>query len=117
MRATLVASLLALVLGSPAFARPSSEPPTSSPPKKSRIVATALAIAGTAAPIALLAAADRSDGSARIAGAIVSVGGMLLLPSAGHWYAGKPGSIGMGIRSAGFAVALFALLPALGEDG
>jgi hypothetical protein len=48
---------------------------------------------------------------------MLAFGGAILLPSAGHWYAGKRATIGMGVRLAGAVAAGASLAILRSEDG
>jgi hypothetical protein len=71
------------------------------PGDKNPKVALALSIAGTAAGPALVFIGERSDsGGVELAGA----GAVVLGPSLGEWYSGKPLTYGMAARAIGGAV-------------
>lgn len=80
--------------------------------EKSEQSAFGLALLGTAAPLALTiaGASTNQDGLTR-AGAL----GMLIGPSAGHWYAGKIVTTGMAVRGAGTLVMLAGVAQAIGN--
>ena len=86
------------------FGRRPPSPPVRSP--KSPGTAFALSLGATAAPMAA-GFALKND-----AGAIAVLSGVVLGPSAGHFYAGQPGrALGtMALRGAGTTVALAALV-------
>lgn len=110
MRKTWVMVALALLsmLASPAFADDER-------PDKRESVGTALAIGGTAAgPVLILIANRIAEKAANDDGAelIGVVGGVFVMvgPSLGHWYAGKPVTWGMGLRVGGLAAGGIGLL-------
>lgn len=136
MRAAVIAAALALST-SVAAAQPGLTPPGMTPPvadleappaepaavtepvaeptnAKSATTATLLALAGTLAPILFVSEAidNSSDGAV-----LLGVAGMVFLPSAGHWYAGKFATPGLGMRVAGGAVSLFALSVLIESEG
>ena len=80
---------------------------------KSESDALWLSLAGTAVPVLAVAAMTSNNHHSENDGpiAVVGITGYLLGPSAGHFYAGRPGRalLGVGIRSAalGIAVASF----------
>ncbi len=67
-------------------------------PEKSPTTATVVSVGATVAPILVGAASGDASSAVLLMG-----GGLLLGPSAGHWYAGEAGWRGLAIRSAGFA--------------
>jgi hypothetical protein len=95
-------------------AAPVAEPTAEPANAKSSTTATLLAIAGTIGPLLFVGKAldDNLEGAALL-GAI----GMVFLPSAGHWYAGKVATPGLGMRVGGGAAALLALSILIKSDG
>lgn len=91
------------------------------PGMKSESTATTYSIGGTVVPMLAGAAVasvdnrDTGDGAA----AVLILGGYITGPSAGHFYAGRPGRalLGVGIRSAALVGTVYALTDALDEDG
>jgi hypothetical protein len=78
-------------------------------------IGTALALAGTALPIVIVAGYAHNNGdpaNALLAFTISAV----VAPSAGHWYAGELGGIGMGIRAAGAVLFVSAVASADGGN-
>jgi hypothetical protein len=99
---------------SQAYAQPSPVVPSTPPPQKSEATATLLALAGTAVPIGgFLASIELGSGT----GMLLSLGGAMFLPSAGHWYAGKLTTGGLTLRVAGGVLAGASLAILSGEDG
>ncbi len=97
---------------------PSGERAAELPPApanaKSETTATVLAVAGTIVPVLIAKeSADANSGG----GVLLGVAGMFLLPSAGHWYAGKFATRGMALRLAGGAVASYAVFVLVASDG
>jgi hypothetical protein len=86
-------------------ARPLMAKPLRAP--KQRGTAIALSLAGTLAPVVVLGmAADAADPIGLVMVAGISA---ILLPSAGHWYAGNYLTIGTGIRLLGGVIGTIAL--------
>jgi len=112
--ATLVhASALALSLSLALLARSARAEPVRDPPKR---VLTAYAITWAAVALPALAAALASEsdpdgtGPTAIVFGSVGIAGMVLGPSAGHWYAGDRVTPGLALRGgAAVAVATLAL--------
>jgi len=101
MRALAIAAVIAM--SSPASGQPGLSPPKPDGHSKQRSAALALTVLGTLAPAGLkLAFEDTVEPATmwRIAG--VSA---ILLPSAGHWYAGRFLTVGLGIRFVGLTLA------------
>ncbi len=79
-----------------------------------------LSLGGTVASIGLLALAENtandSTGSGDLADGLGTVGaiGLWFAPSAGHWYAGKLWTTGLGLRLAGAGVALVGVVLLVG---
>ena len=87
------------------------------PELKSENVATNASIAGTFAPIAMLVAASQvNDDKTSDALALAGAAGLLLAPSAGHWYSGQLMTRGLGLRLGGVAVTSGAILLAMGDS-
>src|SRR5687768_15353197 len=118
MRAAIV--VLASLFAATAFAQP---PALTRPTETRRIkvkqrdgaLATTLSIAGALTPVAMLAVPHHSSdlpGYVLLAGASA-----ILLPSAGHWYAGKFFTTGMGIRAVGGGVATVTIAFLVASDG
>jgi hypothetical protein len=78
-----------------------ADPPDSGP--KDPDTALMLSLGGTAASVALVVAGGRVNNSLPWAGLVSSV----FTPSLGEWYAGKPLTVGIGIRAASAGI-LFA---------
>jgi hypothetical protein len=76
------------------------------PSPKSRKLAAALSLAGSVAPYVLFAPAAGSEHPSRAATDLAWMGGAMLvvMPSAGHWYAGEVWSTGLAVRIAGAAM-------------
>lgn len=91
---TVCAALAATLFTSLAHADDGSSP---SDGARSEHTALALSLGGTAASIAVTAVGFSTDNHAL---GVVGLGSTLLTPSLGEWYAGKPLTIGMGIRAA-----------------
>jgi hypothetical protein len=77
------------------------------PPKKSLASAYLVTIASTSIPVALSALSAPGDGQeatgVQTAIGIVGIAGMVLGPSAGHWYVGEGVTTGLTLRVAGVA--------------
>jgi hypothetical protein len=99
LAAVLAASLCA------ATATAAEAPPT----RKSPAAAFALSFAGTALSVGTFMAGAGSDSSEL---ALLGAAGILFAPSAGHWYAEKPFTAGLGLRLAGTAGLATVLLTA-----
>lgn len=113
--ALLLTTAATLALPSTAGAQPGDGPPV--PPRgaprtnaprtpagatRSETTATNLAIAGSVLPFALLLAAGETYGDRTSAPLLLSgLASLVLTPSAGHWYAGKFYTAGMGRRLGG----------------
>jgi hypothetical protein len=81
--------------------------PIESAPHKSRALALALSIGGTAAGFALISiGSDRDDGNLVVAGAAAVFFG----PSFGHWYAGDGAIKGLALRSSGVVLEVLGLM-------
>ncbi|HEY5925923.1 MAG TPA: hypothetical protein VIV11_29750 [Kofleriaceae bacterium] len=102
---------LALVFALPSLAR--AQPPGLTPPlervqgvkakrPKERGAAIVGALAGSVAPLFIHEITERHRNPDTVV--TLTLGGALLLPSAGHWYAGKLVTPGMGVRAAGVLV-------------
>jgi hypothetical protein len=94
---------------------PLAEPaqPTPSPENgRSPLLGTALAVAGTVAPIAVLAMATNESSSNQDHAVLAFTVTAVLAPSAGHWYAGELGGVGLGIRAAGAVLFISAVAKA-----
>ena len=123
LTAAVIAASFAAATAHVAHAQPTATSPTLTAPmnerpshRKSEKTATALAIAGTVAPLALLVGAGlaetvNQDGVAIALGVTGGVG-VIVGPSAGHWYAGKAVTTGMGIRAASVTVGFAGLVMA-----
>jgi hypothetical protein len=77
---------------------------------KDPTTALELSLGGTAASGALLAIGIEANSGPMIAGGLLS---SLVTPSLGEWYAGKPVTLGMGIRGASAIVLLAGLSESL----
>ena len=94
-------------LASPDRIADASPGPTATEPssvfdgERSEAGATVLSMVGTAAAVGGLVVSLKAD---NVPGFVASNAAALLLPSAGHWYAGRALTTGMGIRLAGMAV-------------
>ncbi|MEZ4368850.1 MAG: hypothetical protein R2939_21610 [Kofleriaceae bacterium] len=92
-------------LSSPGLTAPTRSDAVNTDDRYSEDTATALAIAGTALPLALFAGAgivdelDASDAAGPMV--VAGLGALVLTPSAGHWYAGKVVTPGLVARAAG----------------
>lgn len=85
---------------------PAPTPAPSGDPMSERL-AFSLSLGGTLASWAVFSNADRiADHEIREAVAAASALGAMLAPSAGHWYAGKLVTRGMGLRAAGVLAAV-----------
>lgn len=104
------ADLEAPPTGAVAVAEPVAEPANA----KSATTATLLALAGTIGPILFVREAIDGDGGGA---ALLGIAGMVFLPSAGHWYAGKLVTPGMGMRVAGGAATLFTVSVLIESEG
>jgi hypothetical protein len=81
---------------------------------KSPATALALSAGGTAASVAaLIYASSRDTAPEANTVAVLGLGGLLVTPSLGHWYAGEKASTGLLIRAGGGAIVLAAALMAL----
>jgi hypothetical protein len=109
--------LVLVLLGGTAFAQapgdaPLRDPAALDPPPTAKTKSTAEAylvtIAATTVPIALSALAEPDDASKATtfqnALGVVGIAGMLLGPSAGHWYLGEGVTTGLALRLTGAAV-------------
>jgi hypothetical protein len=83
---------------------------------KSERTATAATVAGTLAPIAMMVAASQVDDAAAGPLALAGAAGLVLAPSAGHWYSGEIMTRGLVLRLAGVMVATSALIMAFDDD-
>ena len=109
----LVAGLEQLAVAQPGMtaAQPGMTAPTPSEPL-SEGTALALSLGGTAASYALLfGGALGGSGTAELVG----LGGVMLAPSFGHWYADKYLTRGLGLRAAGLGVVITGAMIALSE--
>lgn len=113
MMKTLVVAALSLV-ATAAHAQPTGAQASVDaqvPELKSERSATAAAVAGTLAPIAVLgAAAAMDEGDVQTSLAVIGSVGLLVAPSAGHWYSGKLMTKGMALRLGGIGVATTSLI-------
>ena len=122
MRAAVIVACLAIA--SPAFAQPPGLTPPGMTPalepqpqplrrQKDRGTAVLASLGGSIAPILIVAAvAEESDETTLwLFGASA-----VLLPSAGHWYAGKFLTTGMGIRVVSGAVTLLSIAALVQHD-
>ena len=124
MRSVVVCLVIAMCT-SVAAAQPGMTPaapattstPLTKPRKKTPAVGTLLALAGTATPIIVLASASGRDQDSVVDGVLLAGLTAILLPSAGHWYAGKFFTPGMAIRAVGGGVATLGLVAVVGGDG
>jgi hypothetical protein len=84
------------------------------PGEKSPGLAVTLSLGGTVASYVLIVAADetQNDGLATL-GAL----GVFLMPTAGHWYAGKVWTDGLTLRAAGIGAVFVGALILLGDCG
>ncbi len=104
----------------PGLVQPTSPAPVEPPAApageaKSEQTATLLALGGTALPLVLFIAAGNTDNSDKASTlGLAGVASLILTPSAGHWYAGKYFTTGMGLRLAGGAATLLGGAIALG---
>ena len=64
-----------------------------------------------------VAAINIHDGDTGAHLALASFATMLVAPSAGHWYAGKTLTAGMGVRALGGTVATLSLMLLVASDG
>jgi len=98
-----VAVLVALTVS-----RLAAADPTQTPDDKDPGIAYALSIGGALAPIAIAAiSADVSlsgNTTGGVTGLVVAGAGMIFLPSAGHWYAGRTWTWGLAMRLVGATV-------------
>jgi hypothetical protein len=94
---------IAALLASKAAA---AEPPPDG--DKSLMAAYAISVGATSGPclLGVLVAGDDAHGSTATAAGIVALGGLVLGPSAGHWYAGETITTGLELRLG--SAALFA---------
>jgi hypothetical protein len=106
-----------MVLAPPGMAP--STAPTTVADEKDPSIATLLAVAGTVAPVVIVGAAIHgSNSDSDIPGIMgLTVVTTLLLPSAGHWYAGRFFSPGMLTRSVGLSLAALGILELAGTEG
>ncbi len=101
-------------LGGTASAAPPSETAPVEPivvhirPAKHESTATALTVAGIALPFALTYLTYEPDTDNPMYAPIGGITG-LILPAAGHWYAGRVGTYGMLMRLGGLTVAMVGL--------
>jgi hypothetical protein len=122
-RAPCSALLLVSVLSHAALASASTTANAAEafPGMKSESTATTYSIGGTVVPIlagAAVASVDTRDTGGGGA-AVLILSGYIAGPSAGHFYAGRPGRalLGVGIRSAALVGVAYALTDALDEEG
>jgi hypothetical protein len=113
-----ILTVLAILLGAtPALAQPSMTPPSEPMPlsaplhPKSEKTARAYSVGGALLGPALIVigeSLDDGEGDDSLSGGLILVGGVigLLGPSAGHWYAGKTFTGGMGLRVLGLATSM-----------
>jgi len=89
---------------------PGNTPPVSSDVgPKSPDTALMLSLGGTAASAALVLAGGASNDGGLVAAGLLS---SLVTPSLGEWYAGKPLTLGMGVRVASAAAEMYGLAEA-----
>lgn len=90
------------------------EPPRA-PRRKSPAVATALSLAGTAIPLTLVGVGfrHRSSDATEVKAGVLS---LLLTPSAGHWYAGRVLTVGLGVRWIGGAIGVLGIIESLRDS-
>lgn len=105
----LVVVIAIVLLGRTASAQPPGETPVKKVERKSLASAYLITIAATAVPVAISAiGAEDGDGRGAAVFGVIGVAGMVLGPSAGHWYAGERVTTGLVLRvgAAGAVVAL-----------
>ena len=107
------------VLKPPGLTQPTEPaPPPLTRSKKNRTVGTLLALGGTAVPVLMFVAAiNIRDGDTGMNLALASFATMIVAPSAGHWYAGKILTAGMGLRALGGTVAVLSLMVLAASEG
>jgi hypothetical protein len=132
MRIVSLAIVLALVSSTVASAQPSLTPPTlpteQAPPStqpqpltlprfarapKNRDTAFLLSSVGTLVPIGIFFAGIRAERGSWL---LLSTGAAIFAPSAGHWYADRFFTGGMGLRALGATVSGVALLSLFAND-
>ncbi|HUQ01897.1 MAG TPA: hypothetical protein VM261_05340 [Kofleriaceae bacterium] len=101
----------------PAYGPYAPAPPAPTGPlpgEKSPGIAMTLSLGGTIASYVLIVAADegQNDGLATL-GAL----GVFLMPTSGHWYAGKVWTDGLTLRAAGIGAVFVGAMIALGDCG
>jgi hypothetical protein len=110
---------LALLFARTAAAQPPGETPPSDG-DKSLLDAYLITVGATSGPmiVAAIAAGDSDRGPRATAAGIIGTAGLLLGPSAGHWYAGEGITTGLELRlGAGAAIATLAFAdPHLDHD-
>ncbi|HUS29885.1 MAG TPA: hypothetical protein VMZ53_15375 [Kofleriaceae bacterium] len=85
--------------------------PTPGGPRKDPSTAVLLSLGITTASYITLFAAEDHEGLQLLAFA-----GTYFGPSTGQWYAGQVGGLGLGLRAAGFVLALYGISQLLSED-
>lgn len=75
-----------------------------------------LSALGSVAPVLILAAFTGGDADSAANGVMLAGAAAILTPSAGHWYAGKFATTGMGIRLISGGVATLGLVLATQSD-
>jgi len=122
MRIVSLAIALALVSSTVASAQPGLTPPapaTEQAPSlprrapKNRDTAFLLSSVGTLVPIGIFVASIRAEKPSLL---LLSTGVAIFTPSAGHWYAERFFTPGMGIRALGVTVSGLALMAAIAND-
>jgi len=114
MRALVVLALSSTIAhAQPPGLTPPSEPRRRAP--KDRSTAMLFSFTGTLVPILMSSQVGKTD----YRNATLALTGAfgVLLPSAGHWYAGRFWTTGMGIRLLGAGVATMGVLAAASGDG
>jgi hypothetical protein len=112
-----------LVLSSTATAQPSGSQPAAARPMeaqprnvKQRAYGYLLSSIGTVVPLLIVAASIGGDGDSDEKGVLLASATAVLTPSAGHWYAGRFFTTGMGIRLASGTVATLGLVMMIQND-
>jgi hypothetical protein len=124
---TLLAAMLVAAAAGPALADPPSMTLPSEPPPppaplhpKSETTAQMYSIGGALlGPLLTMIGSSINDSNDGASGVLVLTGGVISIlgPTAGHWYAGKTVTAGLGLRLAGLVAAGIGIVMLLDCDG